>query len=52
MTESSEAVQLLKKLFRGRQDAYGVIINGEEKCIRETLTENLIQQHLVGKKRK
>jgi hypothetical protein len=41
-------IGILKKLFRGRQDVYGTVINGEEKCIRKPLTDQIYTKHLNG----
>jgi len=46
-----ERVELFKKLFRGRQDAYGQIIDGEEKCIRKPINDRVLLQHLQGVER-
>ena len=45
---TKEQVELFRSLFRGRSDAFGA---DSGRCVKEPLTDEVIQEHLTGKRR-
>jgi P4 family phage/plasmid primase-like protien len=45
---TKEQVELFRWLFRGRNDVYG---SDGNRCVKEPLTDEVIQEHLTGKRR-
>ena len=51
MTNSADQIKIFRSVFQGREDAYGLETDGGPIAVREKLSDEIILDHLNGKKR-